>query len=120
MVMSLLGVGPEDPLLVWAVVVSLVVALLTWRRAGLTMSLLTTLAVALPIAAWEMFGLDPTSFGHQLLRASFVVVPSAVLLGVSRLSWLARRAWVLLLVGPILFVGCFRGICECWERFVGA
>lgn len=118
--MSLLNVGPEGLLLVWGALVSLVVALLTWRHAGLALSLLATLAVAMSIATWEIFGLEPASFGHQVLRALFIIVPSVLLLGASRLSWLARQAWVLLFVGPILFVGCFVGICECAYRFFGA
>ena len=118
--MSLLKIGPEGLILVWAVMVSVVVALLSWRRVGLTASSVATLAVAASLVAWEFLTLDSTSLGHQLLRASFIVVPSAVLLGASRLSWLARRAWVLVLVGPIVFVGCFVGICECAYRFLGA
>ena len=119
-VLRVLNIGPEGLLLVWAVMVSVVVALLSWRRVGLTASSVATLAVAAALVAWEFLTLDSTSLGHQLLRASFIVVPSAVLLGASRLSWLARRAWVLVLVGPIVFVGCFVGICECAYRFLGA
>jgi hypothetical protein len=99
------------------VLVSLVVALLSWRHVGMTVS---SVAVALGLVSWEIFALYPVSPGHQLLRASFVVVPTALLFGASRLSWLARRAWVLLLVGPFVFVGCFVGICECAYRFFGA
>jgi hypothetical protein len=118
--LKVLNIGPEGLILVWAVMVSLVVALLSWRRVGLTAASVATLAVAASLVAWEIFTLDSASFGHQLLRASFIVVPSAVILGVSRIGWLARRAWVLLLVGPIVFVGCFVGICDCAYRFFGA
>jgi hypothetical protein len=118
--MSLLKIGPEGLILVWALMVSLLVALLSWRRVGLTASGVATLAVAASLVGWEIVTLDSASFGHQLLRASFIVVPSAVLLGASRLGWLARRAWVLLLVGPVVFVGCFVGICDIAYRIFGA
>jgi hypothetical protein len=118
--LRVLNIGPEGLLLVWAAIVSLVVALLSWRRVGLTASTVATMVVAAALVGWEIFALDSASFGHQLLRASFIVVPSAVILGVSRIGWLARRAWVLLLVGPIVFVGCFVGICDCAYRFFGA
>jgi hypothetical protein len=118
--MSLLKMGPDGLLFLWAILVSVVAALLSWRRVGVTKSSVAMLAAALALVAWEIVALDPASFGHQLLRASFIVVPSAVLLGVSRLNWLARRAWVLLLVGPIVFAGCFVGICECGYRLFGA
>jgi hypothetical protein len=118
--LRVLNIGPEGLLLVWAAIVSLVVVLLSWRRVGLTSSTVATMVVAAALVGWEIVTLDSASFGHQLLRASFIVVPSAVLLGASRLSWLARRAWVLVLVGPIVFVGCFVGICDCAYRFFGA
>jgi uncharacterized membrane protein YgdD (TMEM256/DUF423 family) len=110
--MSLLRVGPEGLLLVWAVIVSVVVALLSWRKVGLTAAAVATLATALAIAAWQTYAVEVRP-GHQLLVASFVIVPSALLLGASRLSWLARRAWVLLILGPILFAGSYVGVCVC-------
>jgi hypothetical protein len=118
--MSLPNIGPDGLLFVWAVLVSLVVALLSWRHVDMTVSSVAVAIVALGLVSWEMFALDPASPGHQLLRASFIVVPTALLFGASRLSWLARRSWVLLLVGPLVFVGCFVGICECTYRFFGA
>jgi hypothetical protein len=41
-----------------------------------------------------------------------LVVPSVALVGVSRVSWLARHAWMFLLIGPVTFVGCYAVICE--------
>jgi len=118
--MTLLNIGPDGLLFAWAVLVSLVVALLSRRRVGVTASSATISAVALGLVAWEVLTLDPASPGHQLLRASLVVVPTALLFGASRLSWLARRSWVLVLVGPFVFVGCFVGICACAYRLFGA
>jgi hypothetical protein len=118
--MSSLKMGPDGLLFLWAILVSIVVTLLSWRRVGVTKSSVAMLAVVLALVAWEIVALDRASVGHQFLRASFIVVPSALLLGASRLSWLARRAWVLLLVGPIVFIGCFVGICECGYRLFGA
>ena len=57
---------------------------------------------------------------HRLIATSFILVPSAVLLGASRLNWLARRPWLLMLLGPVLFVACFGGICTLAFRLIGA
>jgi hypothetical protein len=108
--MALLRIGPAGLLLIWAAIVSVVVALLSWRRVGLTAAAVATLAAALAIAAWQAYAVEVRP-GHQLLVASFVIVPSLLLLGASRLSWLARRAWVLLILGPILFAGSY--VCVC-------
>jgi hypothetical protein len=42
-----------------------------------------------------------------------VIVPSAILLGASRLRWLAARPWALHVAGPLAFVGCYTGLCFC-------
>ncbi len=117
--MALLNIGPDGLLLVWGVVVSVAVALLAWRRVGLMAAALVTLAVALVLVVW-LLRLESTSPAHRLMATSFVLVPSALLFGASRLNWLTRRPWLLLLVGPIVFVGCFVGICECAYRVFGA
>jgi hypothetical protein len=44
--------------------------------------------------------------------ALFVIVPSALLLAASRVRWIAHHAWMLLVAGPLVFVGCYAGICE--------
>jgi hypothetical protein len=112
--------GPDGLLFIWGLLASLVVALLSWRRVGVTASAVAMLAVALALVAWEIFELDPASLGHQLLRASFIVVPTSLLFGASRLAWLARRPWLLLILGPVAFGAGFVGICECAYRFFGA
>jgi uncharacterized membrane-anchored protein YitT (DUF2179 family) len=117
---ALLKIGSDGLILLWAVIVSLALALLSWRRVGTATAGVTTLGVVVALVVWEMFEVDPASPGHQLLRASFIVVPSALLFGASRVSWLARRWWALLLLGPIAFVGGFVGICVCAYRFFGA
>jgi len=116
---ALLNVGPDGLLLVWGVVVSVAVALLAWRRAGLIAAALVTLAVALILVVW-LLRLESTSPAHRLLATSFILVPSVLLFGASRLNWLTRRPWLLLLVGPIVFVASFVGICECAYRVFGA
>jgi len=114
--MALLNVGPDGLLIVWAVIVSVVVAVLAWRRVGMAIAAVVTLAIALGLVVW-LLELESTSPAHRLVATSFILVPSALLLGASRLSWLTRRPWVLMLLGPVVFVGCFVGICECAYRF---
>jgi len=73
--LALLRIGPDGLILVEALIVSVLIALLAWRRVGL--------AAGIP-----------------------------AMLIVSQLRWLARHAWVFVLAGPIVFVGCYVGICE--------
>jgi hypothetical protein len=110
--MTSLNIGPDGLILVWALIVSVVVALLTWRRMSLRSAAITTLIVALALVVWQVRVVEGRSFGVEVITTSFILVPSALLLGASRVRWLSRHAWVLLLVGPIVFVGCFVGICE--------
>jgi uncharacterized membrane protein YgdD (TMEM256/DUF423 family) len=117
--MALLRIGPAGLLLIWAAIVSVVVALLSWRRVGLTAAAVATLAAALAIAAWQAYAVEVRP-GHQLIVASFVIVPSLLLLGASRLSWLARRAWVLLILGPILFAGSYVCVCVSVSYLINA
>ena len=49
-------------------------------------------------------------------RIVHTIVPSALLLGASRLRWFERHAWVMVLAGPIMFIACFVGICELCAR----
>jgi hypothetical protein len=109
---SLFRVGPEGLLLVWALILSVLVAVLAWRRASLATAALATLVVAVALVVWQFLVIERRSVGIELMATSFIVVPAALLLGASRVSWLARRAWVLVLLGPIVFVGCYVGICE--------
>ena len=109
--MAILNVGPDGLILVEALIVSALVAVLAWRRVGLTGAAIATAVAALALVVWQaLFG--STTPGRELIVASFVIVPSALLLGASRLRWIASHAWVLLLVGPVAFVGCYVGICE--------
>ena len=86
--------------------------MLAWRHATLTTAAISTLVVALALVVWQFLALERRSIGIELLAASFIVVPAAILLGASRVKWLTRHAWVLVLLGPIVFVGCYVGICE--------
>jgi hypothetical protein len=109
---AILNVGPEGLLLVWALVVSVVVAVLSWRRVSLASAGISTLVVAIALVVWQFLVIERRSVGIELMAASFILVPSALLLVVSRVGWLARHAWLLVLIGPFAFVGCYVGICE--------
>jgi hypothetical protein len=73
-------------------------------------------AAAVALVLVQYFTLDPADIVGQLVRASFIVVPSVVLLFASRVMWLAQRAWLLLVAGPVAFIGCYAGICEICYR----
>jgi hypothetical protein len=104
--------GPEGLLLVWALILSVLVAVLAWRRASLRIAGISTIVLALALVVWQFLAVERRSAGIELMAASFIIVPAALLLGASRVNWLARHAWVLVLLGPIVFVGCYVGICE--------
>jgi hypothetical protein len=106
------NLGPEGLLLLWALILSVLVAALAWRRASLRVAGVSTLLVALALVLWQFLAIERRGVGIELLAASFIIVPAALLLGASRARWLARHAWVLVLLGPIVFVGCYVGICE--------
>jgi hypothetical protein len=116
---ALFDIGPDGLLLVQAVFVSAIITLLAWRRVGLKPAAAVMAVVALALVllqAWydagHSYQVASVTMAGKLVVAMFTIVPTALLLGASRLSWLARHAWVLLLAGPIVFVGCFVGICE--------
>jgi hypothetical protein len=109
---TLFRVGPEGLLLVWGLILSVLVAVLAWRRVTLRVAGITTVVVALALVVWQFLAIERRSVGIELMAASFIVIPAALLLGISRVNWLARHAWVLVLLGPIVFGGCYVGICE--------
>jgi hypothetical protein len=57
-------------------------------------------------------GRESPDTSHPVLAGLFVIVPSGLLLGASRVRWIAHHAWTLVLAGPIVFTGCYAGICE--------
>jgi hypothetical protein len=107
--MSIFRIGPDGLLLVQALLVSVLVAALAWRRVAFSTAAISTALVATACAIWLARLPDTT---HPVVAGVFVVVPSALLLGASRLGWIAQHAWMLVLAGPICFVGCYAGICE--------
>jgi hypothetical protein len=112
---TILNVGPDGMIVIEAVIVSLVLAVMAWRRAALPAAgIVTALCAAVLPVWWETA--EPSTFNHRVALAVFVLVPTAILLGASRVRWMSRHAWVLLLVGPILFIGCFVGVCELCAR----
>ena len=109
---SLLNIGPDGLILVWALIMSVVIAVLSWRRASLTAAGISTLVAALALVVWQFLVIDRRSVGIELMAASFILIPAALLFAASRVNWLARHSWVIVLLGPAVFVGCYVGICE--------
>ena len=107
--MEILRVGPDGLLLIQALLVSMLVAALAWRHVPLSAASVATAALAAACGIWLAL-LPGTS--HPVLAGLFVIVPSALLLGVSRVRWIAHHAWMIILAGPFVFVGCYVGICE--------
>lgn len=112
--MDILNIGgAEGRFLIEALAVSLLIAVLAWRRAGLTAGILATAVAAVALVVANAMSPDASpGLNFAIVRTLFIVVPTALLLGASRRQWIARHAWVLVLLGPILFVGCYVGICE--------
>ena len=109
--------GPDGFIMIEALLVSMLVAVLASRRTGLAVGIPAT---AVLIAALIVFnGMSPDAspgLNYWFVRSLFVLVPSALLLGASRLRWVAAHVWVLFLLGPAFFVGCYVGICELCEK----
>ena len=116
--MNILRIGPDGLLLVEAAVISVLVAIATWRHFGFRAAALVSMALVLAIGLWNSTFATP-DLPHRLLVALFVVVPTALLLGASRLRWIASHPWALLVAGPFVFVGCYVGLCTCAIR-IGA
>jgi hypothetical protein len=110
---NIVDIGPGGLLLGEALIVSALVAVLAWRRVSLAVGIPATLIAATVLAIWQALlpGTNP-DLRVRIVAASFVIVPSLMLLGASRLRALARHAWLFLLIGPVVFVGCYVGICE--------
>jgi len=117
--MDILRMGPDGQLLLLAVLLSALIAVLTWRRGSLTRLLLATIVGLLAVVAWQSFALESSTPGRHFLVTLFVLVPTGIMLGVSRAAWLARRAWLLLLLGPVAFAGCYVGLCYCAVELMG-
>jgi hypothetical protein len=107
--MAIFRVGPDGLLLVQALLVSILVAALAWRRVAFSAAAIATAVLAIACGIW-LARLPDTS--HPVVAGLFVIVPSALLLVASRTRWIAHHAWILLLAGPFVFVGCYAGICE--------
>src|SRR3954465_4892061 len=103
--MAILNIGPDGFLLIEALLVSVCVALLAWRRAGLAAGIPATAVVAVALVVFNATSLNSTpGLNYRIVTALFVLVPSALVLGASRLRWISNHSWVLVLLGPILFV----------------
>src|SRR5262245_26559924 len=106
-----LGLGPDSQLLLYALVVSTLVIALVKLRVKPSVSVVITMVVALLMVGVMLFQLERAAWPHQLLRASFIIVPSLIVVTVSRIRWLSRHAWVLLAIGPVAFVTSYICIC---------
>ena len=100
-----------------AVLISGVLAALTWRHLGFRAAALVIMGLAVLFAAWNVMAFSTPTVPYRLLGASFVIVPTTVLLGASRLRWLGSRPWTLLVVGPLAFVGGYQALCYCAFAF---
>jgi hypothetical protein len=98
-------------LLMYALLLSIVVAIVSHRRLAVRRAALIVVGAALAFTVLQYFTLDAVDLPRQLVRASFVVVPSVILFGASRAVWFAQHAWVLVLAGPLTFAGCYLGLC---------
>jgi hypothetical protein len=106
--MEIFGVGPDGLLLVQGLFVSVLLAALVWRHVRFGATAIVTSVAALVPALWLS---QSNGTNHPLMVVLFAVVPSVVLLGASRIRWISHHAWLLALVGPIVFVACFVGVC---------
>jgi hypothetical protein len=110
--MTLLRIGPDGLLLVEAFGVSALAAVLAWRRVRPAAGIPAMLAAGVALSVWQALLPDANpSWTVKLVASAFVLVPSALLLGASRLRVVAQHAWILLLGGPVVFLGCYVGIC---------
>ena len=95
--MAIFRLGPDGLLLVQALLVSIVVAALAWRRVAPSDATISTAVVAIACGIWLALLSDTT---YPVLAFLFVIVPSALLFGASRVRWVAHHSWALLLAGP--------------------
>ena len=94
------------PLLAHSLLVSAILIILNRRRVGAAGSAAATIALCLFFALVESRNFSTAAAIRQVVQywLIFLCVPSAVVFGLSRSGLLRRRAWLLLLAGPISFV----------------
>jgi len=109
--MSWLRFGPDGQLLLYALFISVVLTVLTGTELPRVRVGASTIAVSIMVAIAQYASLDAADPLHQAVRASFIIVPSVILVFVSRVGWIARRYWMLLLLGPVTFGVCYASIC---------
>lgn len=91
-------------LIVYSIAVSAGLTWLNMRGIGILGAAAGTVVVCVVIALLEMGAFGSPSRGAAEYWWLFVLLPSAVVFAVSRLGILQRRAWGLLLLGPLTFV----------------
>jgi hypothetical protein len=111
-----MNLGPDGMFLVYALAISAVAAVLTWLRVTLRVATLAVIVVGVALAVVQYASVEQADTVRESVRASFILVPTVLLVVLSRLRWLVNRAWTYLVLGPILFVGCYVGICELCVR----
>jgi hypothetical protein len=89
-----------------ALMVSSALVWLNKRSASALASAAETLAVCLAIAAFQFMGFrsGPLSTRFFNVWSLWVLAPSAVVFGVSRLPLVRARPWLLMLAGPVSFI----------------
>ncbi len=92
--------------IVYSLVVSGVLIWLNIRGAGPVGAAAGTIVacVAVGIIQFFVYGQAAVSLQEVQLWLRFVLLPGAVVFGLSRLGWLRNRPWWLLLLGPLSFV----------------
>jgi peptidoglycan/LPS O-acetylase OafA/YrhL len=111
--MSILNIGPDGVFLIEASVLSVLIAVLAWRRVGTAAGIAATAVAVVAFVTFNATSLNTTpGLNYRIVTALFIIVPSALLLSASRVTWVSKHAWVVVLLGPLLFVGCYAGICE--------
>ncbi|MGA2260545.1 MAG: hypothetical protein ABSH28_03810 [Acidobacteriota bacterium] len=94
------------PLLGGSLLVSATLIIVSKRRVGVAGSAAAIIALCLVLAFVEFRDLSTGAAVRQAVQywLIFLCVPSAVVFALSRSGLLRRRAWLLLLAGPISFV----------------
>ena len=112
--MSIFNIGPDGFLLIESLLVSVLVAVLAWRRAGPAAGISATAVVVATFVLFNATSPNTTpGLNYRIVTALFIVVPSALLLGASRLRWIATHAWVLVLAGPFSSSGATSVYASC-------
>jgi hypothetical protein len=101
----MLGINPI-PLLAGSLLLSAILIILNRRRVGVAGSAAATIALCLVLPLVEFRNVSTGAAIRLVVQywLIFLCLPSAVVFGLSRSGLLRRRAWLLLVAGPISFI----------------